>query len=153
VALPDLGADDNLVPRYLLRALDAQGILVPTLSTPIRVKLAVQVPDVPITVKQQALLTVEFQQAARPLRLRNLCSQVAEQHMEEVLIGRPLLNELGIDAPAHLEAHRVDYPDVDVVFGRCTRTTGHCGYDTRVAHLQSWLMTKARSSGDIFSFA
>jgi hypothetical protein len=45
--------------------------------------------------------------------LRNICWLVAERYMDEVLIGRPLLNSLGINAPKHLAAVRQTFQDMD----------------------------------------
>jgi hypothetical protein len=64
-------------------------------------------------VKEQAQLTVELHLLAGPLRLRNLRWLVTENDMDEVLLGRPLLKALGLDAPAHLEAARDSYQDLD----------------------------------------
>jgi hypothetical protein len=115
IALPDLGADDNVLPRSLLSQLEADGNFVPlrTLAQPVSIDLAVQTPGQSIVVRQQAQLTVELQLPAGPLRLRNVRWLVADQEMDEVLLGRPLLKELGLDAPSHLSANRQEYHDMD----------------------------------------
>jgi hypothetical protein len=64
-------------------------------------------------VTQQAQLTVELKLPAGPLRLRNVPWLVAELAMEEVLLGRPLLKELGLDAPADLAAVRDEFHNMD----------------------------------------
>jgi hypothetical protein len=115
VALPDLGADDNTLPHSLLNELDASGLFVSrrTLEKPITVELAVRGPGQPVVVKQQAQLTVVLHLSAGPLRLRNVRWLVTENEMDEVLLGRPLLKALGLNAPAHLEAVRESYQDLD----------------------------------------
>jgi hypothetical protein len=42
IALPDSGADDNVIPRSLVRKLEDSGIFVPvrSLKTPVRIELA-----------------------------------------------------------------------------------------------------------------
>jgi hypothetical protein len=64
-------------------------------------------------VREQAQLTVELDLSVGPLRLRNVRWLVTENDMDEVLLGRPLLKALGLDVPAHLEAVREDYQDLD----------------------------------------
>jgi hypothetical protein len=115
VALPDLGADDNVLPRSLLRSLESKGFFVPlrSLESPLEVSLAVQAPGFNIQVTQQAQLTVELQLPAGPLSLRNVHWLVAELAMDEVLLWRPLLKELGLDAPAHLAAVRDEFHYMD----------------------------------------
>jgi RNase H-like domain found in reverse transcriptase/Reverse transcriptase (RNA-dependent DNA polymerase)/Integrase zinc binding domain len=114
-ALLDLGADDNVLPASMIDELQAKGSFVSVrwLPTPIKVDLAVKGPDISIQVNRQARLTVELQLAAGPLRLRNVCWLIAEKEMDEVLLGRPLLKSLGIDAASHLEAVREKYNDMD----------------------------------------
>jgi hypothetical protein len=75
VALPDIGADDNVLPRALLKSLEDSGMFVPfrTLPQPLAVELAVKDPKVEVQVTQQARLTVELLFPAGPLRLRNVC--------------------------------------------------------------------------------
>jgi hypothetical protein len=75
---------------------------------------------------------MELQLHAGPLRLRNLKWLVAENDMDEVLLGRPLLNALGIDAEAHLAAVRDIFQDLDcetipsvVAGGRLSRILIH----------------------------
>jgi hypothetical protein len=114
-ALPDLGADENILPRSVLEALESKGSFLPmrTLKGPIVFELAVKGEGMATEVKQQAQLTVELQLSAGPLRLRNVQWLVVEQEMDEVLLGRPLLNELGIDAPTHLASVRDMFQDLD----------------------------------------
>ena len=73
IALPDSGADDNVIPRSLVTRLEQAGIFVPmrTLADPMKIELAVQGPGLSAEVRQQAQLTVELHLAAGPLRLRN----------------------------------------------------------------------------------
>jgi hypothetical protein len=134
VALPDLGADDNIIPASLISELEAAGMFVPkrTLAAPITVDLAVQGPGLSTLVTRQAKLTMELQLHAGPLRLRNVKWLVAENDMDEVLLGRPLLNALGIDAEAHLAAVRDTFQDLDcetipsvVAGGRLSRILIH----------------------------
>jgi hypothetical protein len=72
-AIPDSGADDNVIPRSPIQKLEEKGVFVPvrTLKSPIRVELAVQGPGLSADVRQQAQLIVELYLAAGPLRLRN----------------------------------------------------------------------------------
>jgi hypothetical protein len=112
-ALLDLGSDDSLVPQTLIQALEEAGMFVPsrTLDTPVNFDLAIK--GTTATITRQAQLTVELKLPAGPLRLRNVFWLVAEHDMGEVLIGRPLLNSLGIDAPKHLAAARQTFQDMD----------------------------------------
>jgi hypothetical protein len=87
-----------------------------TLPKPIAIDLAVQTPGQSFVVRQQAQLTVELQLPSGPLRLRNVKWLVADKSMDEVLLGRPLLKELGLDAPSHLSANRQEYHDMDCVY-------------------------------------
>jgi hypothetical protein len=102
IALPDLGADDNVLLRSMQSRLEADGNFVSlrTLAQPVSIDLAVQTPGQSLGVRQQAQLTVELQLTAGPLRLRNVRWLVADQKMDEVLLSRPLLKELGLDAPS-----------------------------------------------------
>jgi hypothetical protein len=115
VALPDIGADDNVLPSALLKSLEDSGMFVPIRTLPQfrAVELAVKDPKVEVQVTKQAQLTVELLFPAGPLRLRNVCWLVAENDMDEILLGRPLLKELGLDAPAHLAAVREELHDRD----------------------------------------
>jgi Ni,Fe-hydrogenase III large subunit len=99
----------------LLKKLDAAGLFVArtTLENPITVSLAVKVPGAAATVKEQAQLTVELHLSAGPLRLRNVQWLITEKVMDEVLLGRPLLRALGLDAPTHLDVVRHNYQDLD----------------------------------------
>jgi hypothetical protein len=65
-ALPDSGADDNVIPRSLIHKLEETGVFVPvrTLKSPMRVELAVQGPGLSAEVRQQAKLTVQLHLAA-----------------------------------------------------------------------------------------
>jgi hypothetical protein len=60
-AIPDSGADENVIPRSLIQKLEEKGVFVPvrTLKSPIRVELAVQGPGLSADVRQQAQLTVK----------------------------------------------------------------------------------------------
>jgi hypothetical protein len=115
VALPDIGADDNVLPRALLKFLEDSGMFVPlrTLPQPLAVEIAVKDPKVEVQLTQQAQLTVKLLFPAGPLRLRNVYWLVAENDMDEILVGRPLLKELGLDAPEHLAAVREEFRDRD----------------------------------------
>jgi hypothetical protein len=115
IALPDSGADDNVIPRSLVERLEERGVFVPprTLKSPVRVELAFQGPDLIVEVRQQAQLTVELQLAAGPLRLRNCNWIIDEYAMDEILLGRPLLQALGLNAAEHLSAVRDDYDNMD----------------------------------------
>jgi hypothetical protein len=86
------------------------------LVTPIAIDLAVQTPGQSIVVRQQAQLTVELHLPSGPIRLRNVRWLVADQSMENVLLGRPLLKELGLDTPSHLSANRQEYHDMDCAY-------------------------------------
>jgi Aspartyl protease len=112
-ALLDLGSDDNLVPNTLIQALEDAGMFVPsrTLDTPVSFALAIK--GTTATITRQVQLTVELRLPTGTLRLRNVCCLVAEHDMDDVLIGRPLLNSLGIDAPTHLAAVRETFQDMD----------------------------------------
>ena len=115
IALPDSGADDNVIPRSLVQALEEAGIFVPTrsLKKPVRIELALQGPSLSCEVRQQAQLTVDLNLVAGPLRLRRCNWLIVEQGMDEVLIGRPLLEALGLNACEHLSSVRDEYQDMD----------------------------------------
>jgi hypothetical protein len=115
VALLDSGADDNITPRSLLQELDTARLFIArhTLAKPFSVELTVKGPGMFTVVKEQAQLTVELHLSSGPLRLRNVKWLVAENGMDEVLLGRPLLKALGLDAPSHLEAVRENCQDLD----------------------------------------
>jgi hypothetical protein len=134
VVLPDLGADDNVIPASLISELEAAGLLVPlrTLPSPMTVDLAVQGPGLSTLVTRQAKLTIELQLPAGPLHLRNVKWLVAENDMDEVLRGRPSLNALGIDAEARFAAVLDTFQDMDcetipsvVTGGRLSRILIH----------------------------
>jgi RNase H-like domain found in reverse transcriptase/Reverse transcriptase (RNA-dependent DNA polymerase)/Integrase core domain/Integrase zinc binding domain/Chromo (CHRromatin Organisation MOdifier) domain len=126
IALPDLGADDNVVPQSLIRELEILGMFVPvrTLQEPITVGLAVQGPGISVQVTRQVQLTVQLKLPAGPLRLRNVRWLVSDNAMEEVLIGRPLLKALGMDAEMHLSAVRDEFQDMDCAAVATTETGG-----------------------------
>jgi hypothetical protein len=104
IALPDSGADNNVIPRSLVQKLEEAGMFVPvrSLKTPVRIELALQGPSRTCEVRQQAQLTVDLHLVAGPLRLRRCNWLIVEQGMDEVLIGRPLLEALGFNACEHL---------------------------------------------------
>jgi hypothetical protein len=77
------------------------------------IELAVKGPGASVVVRQQAQLTPTLHLSDGPLRLRNVRWLVSENDMDEVLLGRPLLETLGLDAPTHLEAVRDNYHDLD----------------------------------------
>jgi hypothetical protein len=112
-ALLDLGSDYKPVPQTLIQALEEAGMFVPsrTLDTPVKFDHAIK--GTTATITRQAQLQVEIKLPAGPLRFRNFCWLVAEHDMNKVLIGRPLLNSLGIDAPTHLAAVRQTFQDMD----------------------------------------
>jgi Aspartyl protease len=115
IALPDSGADDNVIPRSLVERLEEIELFIPTriLKTPVRVDLAFQGPGLTAEVHHQAQLTVELHLAAGPLRLRNFKWLIVEHDMDEVFIGRTLLQALGLDAAEHLSAVRDEYNNMD----------------------------------------
>jgi hypothetical protein len=91
------------------------GVFVPirNLKQPVRVELAFQGPGLGAEVRQQAQLTVDIHLTAGPLRLRNCKWLIAEKEMDEVLIGRPFLEALGLSAREHLCAVRDNYQNMD----------------------------------------
>jgi Reverse transcriptase (RNA-dependent DNA polymerase) len=115
IALPDSGADDNVIPRSVVQSLENKGIFVPlrTMKDPVHIELAFQAPGLKAQVQQQAQLTVELHLAAGPLRLRNCTWLVVDYDMDEVLLGWPLLEALGLDAQKHLSAVRDSFQDMD----------------------------------------
>jgi hypothetical protein len=115
IALPDIGADSNVVPRKLIDELERSGLFVSTrkLETPLRLDLAVKLDGLIVTATTEVQLSVELQLSAGPLRLRHVTWLVAEHDMEEVLLGRPLLDLLGLNAETHLNQVRSKYQDLD----------------------------------------
>jgi hypothetical protein len=115
IALPDSGADDNVMPRSLVERIEESGLFIPirTLKTPVRVDMAFQEPGITAKVHHQAQLTVELHLAAGLLRLRNCKWLIVEHDMDEVLLGRPLIQALGLDAAEHLSAVRDEYNNID----------------------------------------
>jgi hypothetical protein len=115
IALPDLGADDNVIHHSLNCKLQALGMFIPlrTLDRPLFVDLAVKGPGISAQVTRQAQLTVVLQLSAGPLRLRKVRWLVEDNEMDEVLIGRPLLKTLGMDAAEHLSAVGDEFQDLD----------------------------------------
>jgi hypothetical protein len=115
IALPDSGADDNVMPRSVVTELKENGLFVPlrTLKTPLSVELAIQGLGLKAEFHQQAQLNVELRLAAGPLCLRNCKWLIAEHEMDEVLLGRPLLEALGLNAQEHLSSVRDDYQNMD----------------------------------------
>jgi hypothetical protein len=83
-----------------------------TLDPPLSVDLAVKGPGISAQVTRQAQLTAVLQLSAGPLRLRKVRWLVADNEMDEVLIGRPLLKTLGMDAAEHLSAVRDEFQDL-----------------------------------------
>jgi hypothetical protein len=111
IALPDLGADDNVIPHSLICELEALGMFIPlrTLDRPLSVDLAVKGPGISAQVTK---LTGVLQLSAGTLSLRKFRWLVADNEMDEVLIGRPLLKTLGMDAAEHLSAVRDEFQDL-----------------------------------------
>jgi hypothetical protein len=103
IALPDSGADDNVIPRSLVRSLEEQGVFVPirNLQTPLHIEVAFQGPGLSAEVRQQAQLNVELSLPAGPLCLRNCKWLIVEQEMDEVLLGRQLLEAL-VSTPRYI---------------------------------------------------
>jgi predicted aspartyl protease len=58
-------------------------------------------------------MTATLHLSAGTLRLRNVRWLVSENDMDEVLLGRPLLKTLGLDASTHLAAVRDNFHDLD----------------------------------------
>jgi hypothetical protein len=79
----------------------------------VRVDLAFQVLGLTAEVHHQAQLTVELHLAAEPLLRRNCNWLIVEHDMNEVLIGRPLLKALGLDAAEQFSAVRNEYNKMD----------------------------------------
>jgi RNase H-like domain found in reverse transcriptase/Reverse transcriptase (RNA-dependent DNA polymerase)/Integrase core domain/Integrase zinc binding domain len=115
IALPDSGADSNVIPRSIIRQLEALGTFVPirSLQKPVQIQLALHGPGCTAQVTQQAQLTMDLLLVAGPLRLRRCNWLIVEQEMDEVLIGRPLLEALGLNACEHLASVRDEYQNLD----------------------------------------
>jgi hypothetical protein len=113
--LPDLGSDENVLPQSLINSLEAAGMFVPvrSLPTPVKLELEVQGPGRSTIVRRQAQLSIELYIPAGPLRIRNTQWLICEDSMDEVLLGRPVLHTLGINAEAHLMSARDSLQDFD----------------------------------------
>ena len=115
VLLPDIGSDDNVLPQSLVSTLEKKGLFVPSrqLAEPLKVNLAIKSPGRRVTIRKQVQLGVEIKLPVGPLRLRNVSWLVSEGEMDEILLGRPLLKSMGLDATMHLSEVRDTYQDLD----------------------------------------
>jgi hypothetical protein len=113
--LADYGSDDNIVPRSLVNELLAAGMFVPVqkLAQPIGLELSVQTPGSPLMTTEMVQLSVDIYAKSGPIRLRNVRWYIMESHMEEVLMGRPLLRWLGMDVESLLNNVREEVDGMD----------------------------------------
>jgi hypothetical protein len=79
----------------------------------LHIEVSFQGPGLSAEVSQQAQLNVELSLPAGPLCLLNCKWLIVEQEMDEVLLGRPLLEDLGFDAPVHLSSVRDSFHNMD----------------------------------------
>jgi Aspartyl protease len=126
--MPDYGADDNVVSQQTVRALSKSGIFVPTqtLDKPITLQLTAK--ETTAIAAETVELTLTLQLEAGPLRMRNVRFLVLEADFDEVLLGRPIMNLLGIDVTGHLNTVRTEFHDMDFSGVHSIRSgiSGHC---------------------------
>jgi hypothetical protein len=112
-AMPDYGADDNVISQQTIRRLFTLGTFVPTqkLDQPIIVQLTAK--DMTSIAAEKVQLTLTLQLEAGPLRMRKVQFLVLGADFDEVLLGRPILNTLGIDVAEHLNTVRTEFHEHD----------------------------------------
>jgi hypothetical protein len=103
----DSGAFTTVVPKSLLKKLKeaGSGVVEATLEKDVEMKMAVK--DVVTIAKSMIHITVELTTRAGPVRIRSLSALVAQDEMEDMLIGEDLLKCLGID-PHEILAARLE---------------------------------------------
>lgn len=111
--MPDYGAEDKVVSQQNIRRLSESGTFVPTqrLNQPITLQLTAKSKTAIAAERVQLTLTLQLE--AGPLRMRNVQFLVLEEDFDEVLLGRPIMNMLGIDVTEHLNTVRVEFNDMD----------------------------------------
>jgi len=103
----DSGAFTTVVPKSLLKRLkgNGSGVVETTLEKDVEMKTAVK--DVVTIAKSMIHITVQLTTRAGPVRIRSLRALVAQDEMEDMLIGEDLLKCLGID-PHEILAARLE---------------------------------------------
>jgi len=93
----DSGAFTTVVPKSLLKKLKGarSGVVEATLEKDVEMKIAVK--DVVTIAKSKIHITVQLTTRAGPVRIRSLRAVVAQDEMEDMLIGEDFLKCLGID--------------------------------------------------------
>lgn len=71
------------------------------LQNPFTVSMEVKGEGMTMVVKRKSKFTSELKLSVGPLKLRNILWLVSERKMDEVLLGRPLMEELGLDVVEH----------------------------------------------------
>jgi RNase H-like domain found in reverse transcriptase/Integrase core domain/Reverse transcriptase (RNA-dependent DNA polymerase)/Chromo (CHRromatin Organisation MOdifier) domain len=147
--MPDIGADDNVLPRSLVNELSNRGIFVPLLflEEPVLFDLAVDTTGLmSVQSNIKARLSVTLNLPAGPLRLRNVNWLVVDHEMPEVLLGRPLLKALGLDADSHLSNVRELHHDSDFSHVEVT------GGNSKISRMLSRLDTNVHAEDECLSY-
>ena len=122
----DSGAAHSALSVSQLAACDQAGMFVPlqNLKEPIRMKLAVkqtkETPDLTCAVLRKARLSLTLETPMGPLRLRNINFLVMEDPMDEILLSRPMLREIGYDPNLYVGLVREQFQDAEF---------SHVGFD------------------------
>ena len=115
----DYGADHAAISSTHLKLLAEAGVyvLLLPLKTPVRMQLLMESKHSDISTcvvaHQKARISTTLRTAAEPLRLKNVEYLVFEEHMDEVLLSRPVLQSLGFNLDNHLTAVRNTFHDAD----------------------------------------
>ena len=123
----DSGAAHSALSASHLTACDKAQLFVPIqkLAKPIPMKLAVNqtagAPELTCNVLRKARLTLTLHTHAGPLRLRHINFLVLEEPMDEILLARPVLQEMGYDPNHFVALHRDRFQDAEF---------SHVGFDT-----------------------
>ena len=123
----DSGAAHSALSVTHLDACNKAQLFIPiqTLEVPIEMRLAVNKntggSDSTCTVWRKARLSLTMDTPTGPLRLRNVNFLVMEEPMDEILISRPVLREMGYDPNKYVGAVRDQFQDAEL---------SHVGFDS-----------------------
>jgi Aspartyl protease len=112
--IADSGGDDNVISNKTLEKLVTGGCFIPLQPFKESVTLQLTVKGATASCPQKAKLPLLLKLRAGPLRLRNLIVLVMDGDFDEVLLGRPLLQEIGIDISARLNSRLEELQDADL---------------------------------------
>ena len=85
----------------MVKQLEMSGFFAPLQSLPTLIHLQLTAKDKQVTVNARAQLDLTLRLAAGPLRMRKVVFLILDAEFEEILLGRNLMNALGIDVERH----------------------------------------------------